>query len=631
MSEFKKEYTLDDLEDIIQEYSDNPKPKKDSPVGGDTVRLDTVKTAAPNDSAGDTKPLPDIDSDVKIFPGKGKPVQKRQEPIAFPQTPAQQIRQKMSGDPERRIHFLRRELSSMQAMLLLQGILLAAAAGTTLLFYQASVTRVLPLIAGQLVVMLLSALVGYRQMLGGVKQMLQGKFSFESMLVLTLAACMVDGVCCFSALRLPFGAVFCLQMLIAQWAQMMRYQTELSRLETLQGAEKVDAVVKMRRYYQGKCAYGVMPGQVDSFFEESAGNPEPERIMSLFCLCTVVLSLVLALACGLLYGFASAMQICAGALLAAMPASVFVFICRPEAVLEKRMHKLGLVLCGWKGLRHIERKSVYPLDHGDLFPDRQVKLNGVRFYGGREPNSVVSYVAALAIADGGCLAEPFEQLRSSRNARKMWVKELTSYPNGIGGQIDGMTVIVGTMEFMKNMRVEVPEGAGVPHAVYAAVNGSLCAVFAVSFTRSKSTVAGLRSLCQSSWVSPVLTDCDFVLTPGFLQQKMELDLHRMLFPNYYVRMELAEKKPEQGAPVIALATKDGLAQRALAVTGGAAVRSAWTVGMLVHLLGGSIGLLAVGILSLLGAGFLLTPYNLLLYGCMWMIPGLLVAEWTRNI
>ena len=80
-----------------------------------------------------------------------------------------------------------------------------------------------------------------------------------------------------------------------------------------------------------------------------------------------------------------------------------------------------------------------------------------------------------------------------------------------------------------------------------------------------------------------------------------------------------------------MATRGGLAQRAYAVTGGAALRSAWRAGAAVHVVGGSIGFLAVAILAIQGSMLLLTPYNLLLYGCVWMIPGLLMTEWTRSI
>lgn len=637
MKEEQKEYTLDDLEDIIREYSTKPLPETPKqPAQGDTVRLDPVKSPAKSSPVtSDTKPLPDLDGDVKIFPGKkaeSVPPLPRQEPIEFPKNRLHRMRQKLESGPERLYQDLTRKgLGRLQAGLLLNGLLLLGAAGTAMLSYQVDPSRLRLMVFGQILVLLLSALVGCRLLVNGVMDVVRGRFRLGSLLVVTFLACFVDGVLCLESQRLPFGAVFCLQMLMAQWAEYQRLQTEISQMDTLRKAQDLTAVVKTPGYYQGHPAYQTAEGDPEAFLDNYRETSYPERVLCMYGLGAVGLSVVLAVAAGILYDVSVAAQVWAAALLAATPASVFITIARPAAVLEKRMHKLGLVLCGWKGLQTIEKRSVYPVDHRDLFPDSQVKLNGVRFYGDRNPNTVVSYVAALTAADGGCLVEPFEQLRTSRNARKMWVQELTSYPNGIGGQIDGMSVIAGTMEFMEKMGVELPEGAGIPHAVYAAINQSLCAVFAVSFNRSKSTVSGLRSLCQCRWVKPMLIDCDFVLTPDFLQQKLELDLRRMVFPDYLVRMELAQRKPRENAPVIALATREGLAQRAYAVTGGTALRSAWNTGAAVHLLGGGLGLLAVGILSLVGASFLLTPYNLLLYGCVWMIPGLLVAEWTRGV
>ena len=47
--------------------------------------------------------------------------------------------------------------------------------------------------------------------------------------------------------------------------------------------------------------------------------------------------------------------------------------------------------------------------------------------------------------------------------------------------------------------------------------------------------------------------------------------------------------------------------------------------------GGILGLLIMLALTLVHAEYLLTPENLLLYELVWMIPGLLITEWTRVI
>lgn len=656
MNEDTKEYTLDDLEDIIREYSS--RTPKSTQSSGDTHRLgNTVRpehTHAAPQTTGDTKPLPDLDSDVRIYKSS-KPAPSKtaapytaewepeydglmgdypsQEPIAFPPKNREQVlKQQFKQSVQQQYDRLDQTVPGrLRAGLLLHLILFFAAAATTFLSHQVSDQKLKLMIFGQVLVMLLSALVGGKRLLDGVMDIFHRRFRLNSLLVVTLLVCWVDALICIKNLRLPFAAVFSLQMLMAQWAEYQRVQTQISQLDTLCKAADLTAVVKNSNYYKHMPAYQTATGDPEAFLENSRQDSGPEKLLCRYGLGVTVLGALLALVSAFIYGAAEGVRIYAASLLAAMPATAFICFQQPLAILEKRMHKLGSVLCGWKGVEAIENQGYYPLTHLDLFPDNHVKLNGVRFYGERNPNTIVSYVSALLKADGGSLEKPFEQLRSSRNARICKVEDLTSYPGGVGGQIDGLSVIAGTLEFIENMGVELPEVSRIPHAVYAAINQSLCAVFAVSFSRSKSSASGLRTLCDCRHVRPILVDCDFAMTDQFLEQKLGVDVHRMQFPDVMTRMTLAEKAPAEDAPIIALTTRGGLAQRAFAVTGGTALRSAWRYGALVHMLGGGIGFLAVLLLVLTHATMLLTPYNLLLYGFVWMIPGFLVAEWTRNV
>ena len=63
----------------------------------------------------------------------------------------------------------------------------------------------------------------------------------------------------------------------------------------------------------------------------------------------------------------------------------------------------------------------------------------------------------------------------------------------------------------------------------------------------------------------------------------------------------------------------------------AAMRSAVTLGTVIHLIGGILGMLTMLALGYLGSTELLTPTNVLLYQLIWMIPGFLVTEWTRAV
>ena len=67
------------------------------------------------------------------------------------------------------------------------------------------------------------------------------------------------------------------------------------------------------------------------------------------------------------------------------------------------------------------------------------------------------------------------------------------------------------------------------------------------------------------------------------------------------------------------------------MTGARALRTASKAGVAVHMLGGIAGLVIILLLSIVGAQHLLTPANVLLYELIWMIPGLLITEWTRSV
>lgn len=97
------------------------------------------------------------------------------------------------------------------------------------------------------------------------------------------------------------------------------------------------------------------------------------------------------------------------------------------------------------------------------------------------------------------------------------------------------------------------------------------------------------------------------------------------------RNDLLNRHPDPDAPTLAITTRDELVSAAYAVTGARSLRSAATLGTVIHLIGGILGMLTMLALGYLGSTELLTPTNVLLYQLIWMIPGFLVTEWTRAV
>ena len=112
---------------------------------------------------------------------------------------------------------------------------------------------------------------------------------------------------------------------------------------------------------------------------------------------------------------------------------------------------------------------------------------------------------------------------------------------------------------------------------------------------------------------------------------MDVNTRRMIFPDRATKAALSQRHPDPEDKVLALATRDELVSLVYPVTGANALRKACALGLIVHILGGIVGLLIMFALAFQGSVEILTPEKVLLYQLIWMVPGLLVTEWARTV
>ena len=273
-----------------------------------------------------------------------------------------------------------------------------------------------------------------------------------------------------------------------------------------------------------------------------------------------------------------------------------------------------------------------PLSDNDMFPRGTTKMNGVKFYGDFDPEEVIAYAAALFRVTGGGLAPLFEDLLMSRSGPKYDAVHVRKYPGGgVGGEVEGEPVLVGTLQFLKDMGVEVPAGTMVNQAVHLSIDGQLAGLFAINYNRSKYSASGLATLAGDRKLTSVITAGDFLLNDDFLKSKFGISPKRVAFPDLRERFQLNRIGPDEDDTALALVTREGLAPAAYAITGARALRTACRLGMTIHMIGGILGMLIMLLLALLGSVELLTPVNVLLYQLIWTIPGLLVTIWPKTI
>ena len=667
----------EELEEVFAKVEQEPaSPEKEGSTKGDTIRFERLQVVKPQEAPAEADAPPQADdSDVKTVSDatsvftpvaaeeeeedqteekteeasdrqaeepSPEPVPSREAekplppPIPFdPRAKLRELKKKLVAGPERRYYELTEIGVGKLQIAILVNLLIVAACGAVAFFYAKEMipeSRLRLVIFSQVLAMMVSALLSCFCLMDGLGDLFRGKFTMNTMLFFTLAACVADAVLCLQELRIPCCAAFSLEATFALWYRYEQRNTEMGQMDTMRKASRLGGVFKVSDYYDGRPGLLRGEGQIEDFMDNYSMTSGPQRTQMIYTFIAFLGCIGIAVFAYLRHGISMAMQIFSTALLVATPASFFVALSRPMAVLERRLHMVGTVLCGWQGVKKLCGKAAFPLSDDDLFPSGSIKLNGVKFFGDRDPDQVVAYATALIRAAGDGLEPVFNQMLKNRSGATYKAESVREHANGgLGGEVWGESVLMGSSKLLEEMGVEIPEGTAVEQAVYCAIDGQLCAVFAMTYSRMKSSAAGIVSLCAHRKLRPVLTSSDFMLTDVFLKSKFGVNTKRIAFPPKEERLALAARVPGEEDHALALTTHDTLSATAYAVSGARALRSASIMGLVIHILGGVLGMLIMLALAYLGSVQLLTPLNILLYQLVWMIPGLLITELTRTV
>ena len=618
---------------------------------GDTVRIDTAEVRAKTGKpmTGDTIQFTPLGENASASapepfsegwePEYDEPIGEYvpPEPIIFrPRSRLGELKRKLMEGPEKRYYALSEQGVGKLQIALFVSMLIVVLAVASIVLHRLDMVRenrMRLLVFGELFAMMLSTLLCWERLADGVVGLFKGRFNTDTLLLFSFAACVADGVFCLQQVKVPFCAAFCLQCLMCLWSEYQKRSTELCQMDTLRKATRLNRIAKAPDCHDGRPGFFVSEGQPEDFMDTYNVPAAPEKALNRFALIALLLSVVVAVVAGIRGGAQAGIRTWSAAILAACPATMLICQSRPAWTLQRRLHRFGSVICGWQGIRAAAGKAAVPLKDEDLLPVGSVKINGVKFYSGRNPDIILAYASAVISESGSCLAPLFEHMVTSRRAQTYELEEFKAYGSeGCGGMICGESVLVGTQEFLKKMGVEPHPGTRVNQAVYVSIDGEFSCVIALAFGKLKGVSAGLASLCGQRRLAPVLASNNFVLDEAFIRSKYHVDTRRIAFPQSEERDRLAAWQPEaEQCTTCALTTQDGLAGAAFAVTGARTLRIAAVAGAVVHILGGVVGMAAVLVLTLSGRVDLLTPANLLLLELCWAVPGLMISEWTRNI
>ena len=484
--------------------------------------------------------------------------------------------------------------------------------------------------AAMLGLLLLQAVCSYDVCLSGVIALLRFRFDQYSMLFLALCAVVADAFFAVAEGRTPFCTVAGILLLLALWGRDLLYDARRRSLRAISNMDEPVAAIREEKAWHGYDCIFRAPGDAEQFAVQLEMPDAGSRIMRVWApvmtAVTLALSVLTSLRTGEHFLWAwSAM------LLASFPAGILIAYAKPFSALARRLYRAGAAIAGWQGARILSGEAGLIVEDADLFPPQNVTLNGMKIYSDRSVSQIIGFANAVVQTAGSGLVPLFEEIMHNQNGRHYGVDTFRRYEGGgLGAEIRGDVILMGSLGFMKLMRVHMPEGARVKQAVYLSVNGELAAVFALSYAPATNVKACLQALARCTGLTPILATRDFMITPQFLKHRYKLSPDRIEFPTVEERARLsspdAVQEPRQGA----LLARTGFSCFSMAVAGARAARSAAIAAIAVTYAASVMGLLVLFFLTFIGSTLAVSAWNLLLYTVLWLIPELLITSMTAK-
>ena len=249
-----------DTAEVLKGVARNAQPVEEDNTGADTVRLDTEQVEEALEAAKE---------DVKQWePEYEQPMGNYvpPQPIVFPtRADSRDMKRKLVLGPEKKYYELtERGLGKLQLSMLLCLVVVALSAMSTILYAKGAVpdSRLRFMIFSQFLAMMVSALLGSFRLIQGVADLFKGRFTLNTLLVVTFLACAADGVFCLLQERVPCCAAFSLEVLLSLWSDYNRRHAELGQMDVLRKAGRLNGICAREDAWEGKKVLQRIPGQV---------------------------------------------------------------------------------------------------------------------------------------------------------------------------------------------------------------------------------------------------------------------------------------------------------------------------------------------------------------------------------
>ena len=476
-----------------------------------------------------------------------------------------------------------------------------------------------------LALLLVQSLLTAEVFLRGIYQALRLKFDLMSLLTVTVLVTVADAFFAIPAQRLPFCTAPALMLLLALWSITLEKRAKWRTLKTVLSMDAPVAAVKEEKAWHGLDCIFRREGSLQDFTAMLETPDAAQKAMRVYAPLMLVVTAGLAVFAAI-QGGSNFLWAWAALLSAALPAGAFLSCARPFALLARRLNRAGAAICGWRGAKILSGEGGIVIEDADLFPKSNISMNGMKMYSDMPIRQVVGYATAVLQAAGSGLVPLFEEVMKSENGRRYSADSFRQYEGGgLGAEIRGDVVLLGSLPFMRLMGVHVPEGTRVQSAVYISVNQELVGVFALTYAPASTCRAGLTAVLRSPGLTPVLATRDFMITPALVKKRYKISTDRLEFPVVAERARLSSQEAGEHGRQGALMARDSFVSFAAAVTGGRQLRRTVHGALVLSILSGILGTALMCILTYLDSTASASALNLLLYQLLWQVPTLMVT------
>jgi len=477
--------------------------------------------------------------------------------------------------------------------------------------------------------LLAGAVTAWDVMVSGVYNTLRLRPNLDSLLTVCAVVFTIDGAArAADGARLPYTAVLLLALLFAMWGRSLANRARRSTLKLVMGLpEKPAAAVISRRAWGNRDCVFRSTGDREAFVDDLEEPSMVDRAMGIYVPAVLALSLLLSVLMAVLRGRDFLM--CWPAILAAsLPLAACITWWKPFCSLSSQLAQAGAALCGWRGARELRDPFCLAVTDSDLFPKGNVTLNGIKIFGSRSVNQIAGYAYAVVAKSESGLEPVFHEMFVNQNGVRCQLDAFRRYEGGgIGGSIQGETVLMGSLAFMQLMgvRADKNQKSDVKQAVYCAVNNELAAIFALKYTHAQKVYTGLQTARRGKRLALLLATRDFMLTPDMVRRKYRVPSESLEYPSVEERARLSGPYAAHGGVPAALLARDGFLPLSKAVSSGQALCDSVRAGLTVNLLGGCVGFVVAAFLAWTDSFLPVSAANLMLYALLWTLPALILS------